>query len=264
MSEASIDGASIAYAETGSGPPVLLIHGTAAALWAELPEQLADVGHRVIAYDRRSFGGSQQPPVSDLNRHVRDAAALLETLDAAPATVVGWSMGGVIALALAIARPELVSALVLIEPPLHAKRHPSPRMMAGIVRAKVLERRGRPEEGAEAFSRWATRERSGGSTFEKAPPEIRELVLSNSEAILAELDGGTGEEITREALAEIACPVVCLLGTNSDQAYEGAAKRLARRLPSVQLVTIEGAGHVMPLDAPGAIVDAVASVHANR
>jgi len=260
MPEVAVGGTSISYEETGSGSPVLLIHGTAAALWAEVPAKLAGAGHRVIAYDRRSFGISVAEPLGDTNRHIRDAAALIEDLDLAPATVVGWSMGGVIALGLAVARPELVDALVLAEPPFHAKRHPSARMLTGIVRAKVLERRGRHRDGAEVFLRWATRERTGGSTYAKSPPEIRELLLANAEAILAELDGGTGEEITREAIGRIACPVICLVGTNSDSAFSSAAKRLERDLPSMRLVRVEGAGHVMPLDAPDAIVDAVAGV----
>ena len=48
--------------------------------------------------------------------HVGDAAALLEELGAAPATVLGWSGGGVVAAGLAIERPELVSSLILEEP----------------------------------------------------------------------------------------------------------------------------------------------------
>ena len=263
MPDVAIDGASLSYEETGAGAPALLIHGTAAALWADVPARLAAAGHRAIDYDRRSFGASVHAPVSDTNRHIRDAARLLEELDAAPATVVGWSMGGVIALGLAIARPELVSALVLIEPPLHAKRHPNVRMLSAILRAKIHQRRGRERDGAEAFLRWATRERSGSSTYEQAPPEIRELVLGNAAAILGELDGGTGEALKAEAIGRIACPAVCLVGTNSDQAFAAAAKRLGKALPSMRIVTIEGSGHAMPLDAPEAIAEAVAGVQAS-
>ena len=133
-------------------------------------------------------------------------------------------------------------------------------MLTAIIRAKINQRRGRDRDGAEAFLRWASRERSGSSTYDKAPPELRELLLGNAAAILGELDGGTGEEITREAIGRIACPVTCLVGTNSDQAYAAAAQRLERALPATTVRAVEGSGHVMPLDAPAAVVEAVASV----
>src|SRR4051812_29686021 len=119
---------------SGDGSPVLLIHGTAAAVWGEVPERLAAAGHQVIDYDRRGFGASAGEPGAALRDHVADAAALLE---GRPARVVGWSIGGVIGLELAVAHPELVRGLVIVDAPLHAKRHPRPRMLAAIARAQL-------------------------------------------------------------------------------------------------------------------------------
>src|SRR4051812_15389764 len=118
MGVVTVDGVDLDYEERGSGPPVLLVHGTAARLWGAAIDELAPCG-RVIDYDRRSFGASVHPPPADLGRHREDAAALLRALDLPPALVVGWSIGGVVALDLAIEHPELVRALVLIEPPLY-------------------------------------------------------------------------------------------------------------------------------------------------
>lgn len=73
------------------------------------------MGHRVISYDRRGFGRSPGPPASRKADHVAAAAALLEELDAEPAAALGWSAGGVVALGLAVERPDLVSALILVE-----------------------------------------------------------------------------------------------------------------------------------------------------
>jgi pimeloyl-ACP methyl ester carboxylesterase len=94
----------------GSGAPLLLIHGNGAntRIWGRSADDLA-AAHRVIAYDRRGFGRSPGPPARSMRDHVADAAALLRELDAAPAIVVGWSGGGVVAAGLAIERPELVS-----------------------------------------------------------------------------------------------------------------------------------------------------------
>src|SRR3954471_13924008 len=111
---------SLRYRQTGTGAPaVLLIHGTAAALWGDLPARLA-ARHRVVDYDRRGYDGSSGPAPSSLAAHTDDAAAPLARLDLAPAVVVGWSVGGIIALDLAVRYPARVAGLVLLEPPLHA------------------------------------------------------------------------------------------------------------------------------------------------
>jgi pimeloyl-ACP methyl ester carboxylesterase len=99
MTTMQVEGAEIYYEERGSGPPLLLIHGTGAYadLWTPVLDGLAR-SYRVIAYDRRGHGRSTSKAPRKFAQHTRDAAALLESLDAVPATVVGWSGGGAIAL----------------------------------------------------------------------------------------------------------------------------------------------------------------------
>src|SRR4051812_23972281 len=94
------------YATAGSGTPLLLIHGTQpdADVWGPAFAAFAHE-HRVIAYDRRGFSRSTHAPEPDYRVHAADAAALLEHLDASPATVLGWSWGGLVALELAAQRP---------------------------------------------------------------------------------------------------------------------------------------------------------------
>ncbi|WP_390898633.1 alpha/beta fold hydrolase [Streptomyces fulvoviolaceus] len=101
----SYDGVDLAYEEHGTGEPLLPIHGTGAqaATWGRTTGDLAAAGHRVIAYERRGYGASADPPVRDHRRHVADAVAMPEHVALAPATVVGWSSGGSIALALTAA-----------------------------------------------------------------------------------------------------------------------------------------------------------------
>src|SRR3954471_3751496 len=132
---------SLRYRQTGAGAPaVLLVHGTAAALWGDLPERLGG-RHRVVDYDRRGYDGSTGPAPSTLGVHTDDAAELLDRLDMAPALVVGWSVGGVLALHLGVRYPARVAGLVLLEPPLHAKRHPSLRLLCGVVGGVLAGRR---------------------------------------------------------------------------------------------------------------------------
>ena len=71
MPALEIDGVQLAYEERGSGPPVLLVHGTGGAVWDPLPELLATAGYRAIYYNRRGFGASVCPPIKDPPRQVR-------------------------------------------------------------------------------------------------------------------------------------------------------------------------------------------------
>jgi pimeloyl-ACP methyl ester carboxylesterase len=110
----------IAHRTTGTGPPVLLIHGGAedASMHAAQAEAIAARGFRVVSYDRRGTGASTREgwPGGGADQHADDAAALLRALDAVPATVLGFSSGGVVALALAARHPEVVREVIAWEP----------------------------------------------------------------------------------------------------------------------------------------------------
>ena len=108
MQAIDLDGRRLTTWDRGEGTPVLLIHGvgTSGALWqADLADLAANC--RLIVYDRRGYGASSESP-GDWKAHRDDAAALLDKLDAKPAVVVGYSGGAMIALDLALQRPDLV------------------------------------------------------------------------------------------------------------------------------------------------------------
>jgi len=262
MPTVPVDGVELAYDERGGGDPVLLIHGTGGNIWDPLPGMLASAGHRVIDYDRRGFGNSRQPPIKDPPRHTLDAAALLEALNAVPAIVVGHSMGGVISLHLASQRPDLVRALVLVEPPLHFKKHPSATMIRSLLTAQVVRRVRGEQVAAERFFRFATSTTDGGNGYDLTPPDERAKLIANAPAVMRELDSGTGEHVKEGDIARIGCPVMCLVGSITLPDYARAAERIAKARPATRIVTVEGAGHVMPMSHPQAVVDAVREVAA--
>jgi 3-oxoadipate enol-lactonase len=110
---AEVNGAQLYYQVQGSGHPVVLLHAGIAdsrmwedqfALWAER--------YQVIRYDNRGFGRSTMPPGPFAWRD--DLAELLRLLDISRAALVGASMGGAAAIDLALTRPDLVEALVLV------------------------------------------------------------------------------------------------------------------------------------------------------
>jgi non-heme chloroperoxidase len=250
------DGCALHYEEVGQGKPVVLIHGTAACIWGGTVGALAD-RHRVIAYDRRSFGQSLHAPLANLSHHAADAAELVEQIAAEPAVIVGWSIGGVIALELANKHRSLVRGLVLVEPPFYSKRFASFAMLRGVGLGILLGKLGWSRQGAIQFMRWALRHRDGSDGFDALPAAVRDAVLANAPAITSELLGGTGEHLMEAELERLDIPTQILVGTRSDHAFGLAAERLAAVLPRADVQLIEGAGHFLQLDAPSAIAAAV-------
>ncbi|MGO9381002.1 MAG: alpha/beta fold hydrolase [Mycobacterium sp.] len=107
----------LAYDDRGSGEPVVFIAGRGGAgrTWHphQLPAFLA-AGYRVITFDNRGIGATENAEGFTTQTMVADTAALIESLDAAPARIVGASMGAFIAQELMVARPELVTAAALM------------------------------------------------------------------------------------------------------------------------------------------------------
>jgi pimeloyl-ACP methyl ester carboxylesterase len=258
MPKIALDDVELYYEEQGSGSPVLLIHGNGGIveLWEEVISGLAP-SHRVIVPDRRGYRRSPAAFPRDIRVHATDAAALLEGLEAAPATVVGWSAGGVIALHLAIARPDVVSSLVLLEPAVIARR-PSAALARSLLRWEAQRLRGRREDGALTFFRWASRYTSGGNAFDAYPAEWRRLMIANAPVVFAEnWAGAGGERLRRRQLGRIACPVMLLTGDRTDPAFATGVSHVQKLLPHATVRTIPGAGHMIPTDAPGEVIAAV-------
>ena len=107
----------LAYDDRGSGEPVLCIAGRGGAgrTWHlhQVP-QFQRAGYRVITFDNRGVGETENASGFDTDQMVADTAALIEKLDAAPVRIVSVSMGSYIAQELMLARPELVSRAVLM------------------------------------------------------------------------------------------------------------------------------------------------------
>lgn len=120
----TIAGQNILVKEFGEGPPLLLIHGflVSSDEWREVIPYLAK-DFRCIALDLPGFGRSAKPSASDfdytLSGYASLIADLLVELDVAPCFVAGHSMGGAIAMQLAIEHPQTVSRLVVMDAAWH-------------------------------------------------------------------------------------------------------------------------------------------------
>ena len=113
-----VDGVRIHYVEAGQGPPVVLIHGWNASTFSfryTIPELARD--HRVVALDLKGYGYSDRPAEGDysLATQAELVQRVMDRLGIDRADVIGHSMGGAVAMRLAVQHPELVSRVVLVD-----------------------------------------------------------------------------------------------------------------------------------------------------
>jgi 3-oxoadipate enol-lactonase len=256
----ALEGCDLHYEDHGSGPPVLLIHGSGASAetWGSAGKELAKT-HHVIAYDRRGSGRSSGRNARDFRRNAVDAAALLKSLGVR-SLIVGWSSGGVIALDLATRNPELVSALLLIEPIFHGFLHPCPSVSRAFFGSHLRRIRGK-RAAAEYFYRWVFRYSTGGTAFDHFPPSWREIMLGNARSALSDflpaVHPTSGEYLRRRDLAAIECPVTCLGGELSDPWFRPLRGALAKLVPQTEIRIAGGASHAVHFDRPDVVEQAV-------
>lgn len=250
MSTITINGIDLYYEELGHGEPILGIHGTPSSslLWADAARELAEHG-RCVVYDRRGFGRSgpaPRPEQLDLDAHVDDAAALLDALDASPATVIGRSTGGLVALALTRRHPDLVRRLVLLEPAVLSLGDEA-RLWAERLRQRVLAAaRAHPARAAEAVIVAAL----GPSTWSGLPDEVRAVMKEAGPAVLAETNG-RGMDLSADILrtdpdwiGEVACPTLLVSAEDSPSVLQRVSDRLLELLPHARAVIVPG-GHLI-------------------
>lgn len=259
-----VDGSELTYRVDGAGPPVLLVHGIIGVLdiWRGVHDALATT-HRAISYDRRGHGRSPNG-TSDMRVHARDAASLIENVAGEPAVVVGWSGGAGVTMELIRTHSDQVRAAVLIEPPFHLPRVqplPAIRVLLGI---KLDELLGRKRSAAERMARFAFARRSGGNGLDELNDRQREWFLGDAEGLLAEFKmfekyPNSVDHISTDEVAGWSVPMTYLLGDDSAPWTHAIHGVLTEAAPRIRTVRVPGACHLMPLQQPGAVVDAVRS-----
>jgi pimeloyl-ACP methyl ester carboxylesterase len=257
-----VDGSELTYRATGTGPPVLLIHGAFGVLevWADVQDALATT-HQVISYDRRGHGRSPNG-TSDMRVHAQDAAVLIEHVAGEPAIVVGWSGGAGVAMELIRAHPEQVRAAVLIEPAFHLPRHQPSRALRLLLTFKRDSMRGRNRAAAETMALFAFARRSGGNGWDELDDRQREWFIGDAEGLRTEFKvlerfNTSVDHISAKEVAGWSLPMTYLLGEDSAPWAHVVHGVLTKAAPQIRTVRVPGACHLMPLQQPEAVVDAV-------
>jgi pimeloyl-ACP methyl ester carboxylesterase len=250
MPEIEANGVGLYYEIHGDGEPLVLVHGSwvDATRWGFVVPGLAE-SFGVVAYDRRGHSRSERPDApGSVDEDGDDLAALLETLDLAPAHVVTSSYGGNIALRLATRRPEIFRSLCCHEPPLWSLLEGDPEAQE-ILRqgARSLDAVGRRIAAGDhegAARQFVEEIAFGPGAWEnELPPEMRTIFGHNAPTFLDELQDPKQLHIDQDALSRLELPVLLTQGSESPPTFPAVIDRLTELIPNASRETIEGAGH---------------------
>jgi pimeloyl-ACP methyl ester carboxylesterase len=243
---AEVNGTRLYYEAMGRGPAVVLVHGglVDSRLWDAQMRPLSK-RFRVVRYDLRGYGRSAAPtgeyyPLEDLR-------ALLDYLKIDKATLVGLSLGGIIAADFALEHPARVERLVLVGSGLRGDKQPRDERAANAY--QVGEREG-AEKYFEAFTQ--SEMLAGLRDKPKARASMRAMMVENFKA-LAYLRKGlpqAPEPPTIERLTQIKTPTLVLIGSLDGKNLQNIADTLASKIPGARKVVIHGASHHPPVETP--------------
>jgi 3-oxoadipate enol-lactonase len=249
----AVNGGQIEYEVTGSGEPVLMIHGTGvAATFAPQMSEPALRGYRLIRMHRRGFAGSSRTPVPfSIADHAADARALLKSLGVERAHIIGHSFGGSTALQLAVDSPEVVHSLIVMEPPLFNPASPPASFLE-------MEAQYRAGDGLAAMDRF-----SGISygpnwrTLASRVPGGPDQVMRDVDTVFqTEVQGMITWQFDAAAAAKIKQPIVYVTG---EKGYGGSLTRLREWIPQIESVVIPGLTHAMLMEDPPAVATTFAT-----
>jgi 3-oxoadipate enol-lactonase len=231
----------------GRGPAVVLLHGLADSheLWRN---QIPVLEHRfrTIAVDHYGHGRSPLPPERLTTAVMADGvAALINAQAVAPAVVVGLSMGGGVAQVLALRRPDLVRALVLVSTGSDFPPGTRDRLLA---RAAKAEREGMAAVVDATVPRWFTPDFA-----HRHPEEIertRAAVLANDPDAFGAASRANADRGWTDRLGEITCPVL-FIGGEQDPADPVRSLAIYRdRLRDLTVALFPDVSHLVPVEAP--------------
>ena len=229
----------------GEGSPVVVLHGLfgSARNLTGLTRALA-ASHRVLAMDLRNHGGSGHDPAMDYEVMAADVAETMDEHGVPAAGVAGHSMGGKVAMQLALHKPERVARLVVAD----IAPVPYPSHFGGFTRAMLAV----PPEASRA-------EADALLTPDVPDPAVRGFLLHNFRP-------GQGWRIGLEEIAAslprvetwqdfVACftgPALFVTGARSDYVLPKDRPVILRLFPAARFVTIKDAGHWLHAEQPAA------------
>jgi 3-oxoadipate enol-lactonase len=255
--DVSSGSASLVCDVTGAGSPVVLVHaGIAdARMWDPLTPALS-ADHRVIRYDLRGYGRSLLP-AGDFS-HVDDLATVVTALAEEPVHLVGASLGGRVALDLALARPDLVRSLALLGAVVSGFE-PDTEPPPGWDDVVAADRADDLDSLADAEARMWLADPDGT----RLPGDVLDLVRAMNRTALRNERSGVGAEVPPapavDRLGELDVPVLVVVGALDLPDIHLTADLLTERVAGAERVDVDGAAHLPALERPAETAAALRS-----
>lgn len=250
----SADGTPIAYERTGSGPPLVLVHGTTAdhTRWEPIRPALEE-HFTVYAVDRRGRGESGDADDYELEREIEDVTAVIHAIDE-PVVLFGHSFGALCSLEAAL-RINNLRRLVLYEPPLPVSDYD--RDTADVLEEMTaLVDDGENEQALVRFFREIARVPATELDALRSAPNWPGRVDAAHTAIREER-ARKGYEYDAARFAGLTTPTLLLAGSESAPFLTDATDVLNDALPNSRIAVLDGQAHAAMNTAPELVVDEV-------
>ena len=236
-------GRNFAWRASGSGAPLILIHGwgNSTAIFAELMTQLPD--WHCLAPDLPGYGASTAAARVDLAALCNDFISWFDALGLEAVTLLGWSLGGMLAQELAARYPQRIERLILVATTPRFVSTPDWQhgLADSAVRALARDFKRAPVPTLESF--WRLQFHGEGSLPAPLLPQVEPATALGGLELLRQVD-------LREELTKITMPTLVLHGSADIIIPIGAGRFLATTLPHALLHEVGGCGHAPFLSAP--------------
>jgi pimeloyl-ACP methyl ester carboxylesterase len=265
----SVDDMTVAYEDTGAGPPVLLLHGwpTSSSMWRGIAPRLADE-HRVVAPDLPGFGASSKPldRTYSFKLFERTLDALVDELGLDDVGLVGHDIGGPVGAHWALTRPGRVSRLALLNTLLYPEFSPEVAEFVGTLMDPERRDAAVSPDGLAEFMRVGVSDPS-----QIAPEALADVLAPFEDEDARQALAAAGIGLAPAGFKEIAAklpglgiPVLALYGA-ADRILPDVAEtfaRVKRDVPHGEIVPLPGVGHFLQEEAPDEVAERLAKFFA--
>jgi len=247
MAHIQLDDIQLFYDDTGSGPPVVLLHGYPfnRTLWKDQVEALRD-DYRVITPDLRGFGDSDASDgAATMSRMARDIAQLLDALEISSATIGGLSMGGYVVLAFYKQFASRVSGLLLADTRPQSDTEENKQVRASQAQEVMAE-------GMAGIADAMLPKLLTSETVSRRPEVVKRvrdmMIKTNPAGAAAALLGMAVREDQTSLLSQIAVPTLILVGREDPITPVADSEKMHDQIKGSRLIVIENAAHVSNIE----------------
>jgi 3-oxoadipate enol-lactonase len=247
MPTATVNGSEYYYDEKGSGFPIVFGNSLLfdRRMWDQQVETLSS-RYRCITYDFLGHGGSSVGAEGySLEDEAENLHALMERWGASPAHMVGLSMGGMVDMRLALAHPEDVRSLALLDTSAEeevAERRPQYEAMAAAARVNG------PESVVDAVVPFMF-----STGFQQSQPVAafkQQFIASNVDGVERATQAVARRTSVLDKISQIKVPTLVIVGSDDISTTPDKAQRIAGGIAGARLETIAGSGHLTAIEQP--------------